>query len=111
MKKQTPDEIIEAAKQAHDAAAWRVWERDEFEDRGSCGGFMLALDARSPVAKRLHERKLGTKLSGPGIYVMFPIDGRIRSQNADIPEAAGRAARAIFEAAGVRIVEARSYTD
>jgi len=106
----TADQIIDAAQAAHDAAALRIWERDEREDRGSCGGFILTLHASSAVAKALIARKLGYR-SSPGVTVAFRIPAEIRSQNADVPDAACRAARAVFEANGVRVIEARPYTD
>ena len=109
MQTPTPTAIIAEAFAASTAAGLAQFERDGQRDRGSCGGYLLAIDGRSPVAKALLAAKRGYR-SDPGVMVIFP-DGDCPSQHAAIRIEAGKAARTVFEAHGVRVVEARAYVD
>lgn len=84
-------EVLTAAKAAGDAVALALWERDEHQDRGSCGGAMLELDGRSKLAKVARDMGI---LSGSTNFVSSGLlpEG-IRTQNADIYQGHMRAFR------------------
>jgi antirestriction protein len=102
--------IIERAQEAFRAAALAQWKRDGKRDIGACGGAMLVLDGRSSVARQLLRSGLGLRVEG-GVSPSFVLPEEIRSQHAAIKEAAMRAARDVFEAAGVRIAQFSTYVD
>jgi len=110
MKGIAAEAVIEEAFAAAREASFRQWLRDGQQDIGACGGYMLNIDARSPVAKLLLEQKRGYR-AHKGVGVMYPRHDDIRSQHMEICVQAGRAAKAVFEKYGVRILEARSYID
>lgn len=103
---------LQAALNAATAAALQVWDRDEHQDRGSCGNAMLEFDARSTVAKVAEQMGL-TYRSGRELWLNLPLPAGVRSQNADIPQEQKRAFRAALEAAGYGKAVKRfwTYTD
>lgn len=92
-------EILNAAQKAAFAKSLEIWERDEKQDRGSCGGAMLQLDGRSKLAKVAVAEGFAYQ-SGREIFVKSQIAEGVRSQNADIWQGAMAAFRQEIEAAG-----------
>lgn len=90
-------ETLAKAKVAGEAAALAIWERDEKQDRGSCGGAMLELDARSRLYKAIKASNIVKLMDG---FVILSAPEGVRSQNMDIPEAQYRAFKKTIEEAG-----------
>ena len=105
-------QALRAAVAAGEAAALAVWDRDEHQDRGSCGGAMLEFDGRTIVAKAAEQLGIVYR-SGKEYWLRLDMPAGIRSQNLDIPEAQFRAFRVSLEAAGLgsAIKRAWSYVD
>jgi hypothetical protein len=83
-------EALRAAKAAGDAEALRIWERDEKQDRGSCGDAMLEFDKRSKLFKAA---VASGEFRFSDAFVVLPLPEGIRSQNADIYQGQKRAFR------------------
>lgn len=109
-KKAQADAVIFDAFSRCLLAQWVQYERDGRKDIGACGGYILALDGRSPVTKRLIERDLASRATGC-CMVRLPVNERCKSQHGAITQRGGEAARDVFQSRGVRITEARPYTD
>jgi hypothetical protein len=92
-------QALQAAREAALAKSAAIWERDERQDRGSCGGAILMLDGRSKLAKVAVAEGFAYK-SGSDIFVNSNIAEGVRSQNADIWQDSMRAFRSAIEAAG-----------
>jgi hypothetical protein len=93
-------QALKAARAAALAKSRAIWERDGKQDRGSCGGAILKLDARSKLAKVAVAEGFASKESGSDIYVNSNIAEGVHSQNADIWQDSMRAFRDVIEAAG-----------
>lgn len=92
----TLEQIIGDAAQAARSAALAVWERDEHQDRGSCGGAVLLLKAGRKLTKAALELGVATK-AGKDIFVNRLVPAEVvKSQNADIDQAAARAFRQVL---------------
>ena len=105
-----PSKIITEANDAYAAAAIREFKAQGSVDCGACGDFMLILDGRSKVAKAAVSMGYGIALGG-GIAFQAKRPEGVRTQSADVWQAAGRAAKAVFEKYGVRISRSWSYID
>lgn len=92
-------QALQSARAAALAKSQAIWERDERQDRGSCGGAILYLDARSKLAKVAVAEGFASKCSGD-ISVNANIAEGVRSQNADIWQDSMRAFKNELEAAG-----------
>jgi hypothetical protein len=92
-------QTLQSAREAALAKSLAIWERDQKQDRGSCGGAILMLDARSKLAKVAVAEGFASK-SGTDIYVNSNIAEGVCSQNADIWQDSMRAFRSSIEAAG-----------
>src|SRR4051812_46969824 len=92
-------EALKAAREVALAKSLAIWERDERQDRGSCGSAILYLDARSKLAKVALAEGFAQNLSG-NISVKQNIAEGVRSQNADIYQDSMRAFLQSLEAAG-----------
>jgi hypothetical protein len=103
----TPQEAIDAGKLAGDAAALAIWERDEKQDRGCCGGAMLELKRNTKLFKAAVAAGVAGKLDG---FVHLDMPAGIRSQNMDIPEAQYRAFRQKLIEAGYEKAIRRFWT-
>lgn len=88
---------LTAALAAGKAEALRIWDRDEHQDRGSCGGAMLELDKRSKLYKIAKESGL---IDFSDAFVCIPLPEGVRSQNADISQGQMAAFRKALETAG-----------
>jgi hypothetical protein len=93
-------QALQSARAAALAKSAEIWERDQRQDRGSCGGAILKLDARSKLAKVAVAEGFASKDSGTDIYVNSNIAEGVRSQNADIWQDSMRAFRDTIVAAG-----------
>ena len=109
LKTQKATDALKAAAEAGRIAALAVWDRDEHQDRGSCGGAMLELDARTVVARQALALGLAHK-SGNEVYLSLPFPEGVRSQNADIPQVQYKAFRDSLEAAGFGKAVKRHWT-
>jgi hypothetical protein len=97
-----PSKELQALQAARDAALKKslaLWERDERQDRGSCGGAIMKLDARSKLAKVALANGFASQM-GSDIFVNSNIAEGVRSQNADIWQDSMRAFKNTLEAAG-----------
>jgi hypothetical protein len=93
------EETLEQAKAAALAKSQEIWDRDEHQDRGSCGGAVMMLDARTKLAKLAIEKGLAWG-SGKDVYVNVILAEGVRSQNADIYQDSARAFRKVLIDAG-----------
>lgn len=104
--------VAQDALLASNAAANAVWERDGKVDKGTCGGAMCQLDARSVFAKAAIMAGIA-RVSGKEVWLSLPVPTGIRSQNMDIPEAMQEAALEVIRKAGFgsAIKKAWTYVD
>ena len=92
-------EVLQAAREAALKKSLELWERDKQIDRGSCGGAIMQLDARSKLAKVAVANGFANK-SGRDLFVNSNIAEGVRSQNSDIWQDSMRAFKQSLEAAG-----------
>ena len=112
MTRQQIEQALREAVEAGNSAAISVWDRDEHQDRGSCGGARLEFDGRSTVAKVAESIGIVYR-SGKEYWLRLDLPAGIRSQNADIPQSQHRAFRQSLEASGLgkSIKRHWTYTD
>jgi hypothetical protein len=91
--------ILDQAKAAALAKSQAIWDRDEHQDCGSCGGAVLMLDARTKLAKLAVDKGIAWG-SGNDIYVHTILADGVRSQNADIYQDSMREFRKVLIASG-----------
>jgi hypothetical protein len=92
-------QALQSAREAALAKSLAIWERDEKQDRGSCGSAVMMLDARSKLAKVAIAEGFAFR-SGKDVFVNSNIAEGVRSQNADIWQGSMRAFKDVIEAAG-----------
>jgi hypothetical protein len=98
--------IINQAKAAGEAAALAVWDRDQHQDRGSCGGAMLSLKKNT----KLFKAAKAAGLISFDCYLGLPMPDGIASQNADIKQDQYRAFRKVLIEAGHEKAIAKFWT-
>lgn len=94
--------ILAKAKAAAQAEALRIWDRDEHQDRGSCGGAVLMLKGGTKLAKAAIAAGVAFK-SGKDIFIGYGawVPDTVQSQNADIQQEAARAFKRVLDEAGL----------
>lgn len=92
-------EVLNRAKQAAEAEALRIWERDGKIDCGSCGNAVMLLDKRSKLTKAAIAGGFAWS-NGGDVFVKGFVPDCVKSQNADISQGAARAFRQVLIDAG-----------
>ena len=104
-------EILAEAEAAFSKAANEAFDADGRRDVGTCGSYMLTIDARSKIARLAVKQGKGHNFGGGrGTSLSFRADG-VASQAYHVWDAAQRAAADVLRSHNVRIIKAYAWVD